>query len=252
MKLIRTLIVILTCIFLNSCIELKEDVAINADGSGQFSTTTDLAQMIDMMEAMGGEEFEKKKDEKVDTLIYLKSLVDTAKKLNASQKAVLRKGDVHVKMDMGKKIFFIRLKCPFANMNELQTLSDAITSGGFDMGKLIDNTMDKNSDDKGGSGGFEKLLSVYNYKAKDGSISRTVNQEKYKKLASDPELADIKEGAGMGIEIAQTSVYKLPRPVKSTGNKKATLSSDKKTVTLKANLMDVFAAPELLAFSIEY
>jgi len=49
-----------------------------------------------------------------------------------------------------------------------------------------------------------------------------------------------------------TTTITLPRPVKKVDNPLAKLSDDKKTVTIKFNLVDVFEKPEQFGYNIEY
>src|SRR5689334_7118617 len=115
MRMLKVFLVAVGCVFLASCLEINEELQINDNGSGQVSTTMDMAQLIDMMQAMGGEEFEKKKDEKIDSVISLKNFVDTAKNLTAEQKALLRNGTLRIKMNMAEKEFNINMKYPFSS-----------------------------------------------------------------------------------------------------------------------------------------
>ena len=48
------------CVCFTSCLEINEEVQINENGAGSYSSTIDMGQLIDMMQAMGGEEFDKK------------------------------------------------------------------------------------------------------------------------------------------------------------------------------------------------
>ena len=49
----------------------------------------------------------------------------------------------------------------------------------------------------------------------------------------------MKDAGSMGIEIPYTITLKLPRPVKRSDNPLAILSEDKKTVTIKYNLVEM-------------
>src|SRR5215213_3270434 len=118
MRILKLLFVAVGCVLLTSCLEINEETQIKDNGSGQISTTMDMAQLIDMMQAMGGEEFDKKKDEKVDSVINLKDIVDTAKNLTAEQKSLLRDGKVRIKMDLAAKEFKINMNYPFANLEK--------------------------------------------------------------------------------------------------------------------------------------
>jgi hypothetical protein len=56
----------------------------------------------------------------------------------------------------------------------------------------------------------------------------------------------------MGIEIPYTITLKLPRPVKKSDNPLAILSEDKKTVTIKYNLIEMMDHPQKFEYTIEY
>jgi hypothetical protein len=58
--------------------------------------------------------------------------------------------------------------------------------------------------------------------------------------------------AAGGMEILYTTTIKLPRPAKKTENPLIKLSDDKKTVTLKYNLLDLFDQPEKFSYSVEF
>ena len=102
MKAVKFLVIAFCCLWLTSCLEINEEVEIKENGSGKVSTTTDLSQLVDMIQAFGGDEFEKKKDEKIDTTFDMKQFVDTASNLTADQKALLRTGKIKLKMNLHK------------------------------------------------------------------------------------------------------------------------------------------------------
>ena len=99
---------------------------------------------------------------------------------------------------------------------------------------------------------MDQLLNIFDYTISNGRIKKSVNTEKLKKLQENPKMAEMKQGAAMGMEVLYNVTYKLPRPVKSVDNAKAKLSDDKKTVTLRTNLMEIFEKPEQFAFTIQY
>ena len=71
-------------------------------------------------------------------------------------------------------------------------------------------------------------------------------------IKDDPKLAEMQQGAEMGIEVLYNVTYKLPRPVKSVSNPKAKISDDKRSVSLRMNLMEIFTKPDDFAFTITY
>ncbi len=256
MRMLKLFLVAVGCVFFASCLEINEEVQINANGSGQVSTTMDMAQLIDMMQAMGGEEFEKKKDEKIDSVISLKSFVDTAKNLTEDQKALLRNGTLRIKMNMAEKEFNLNMKYPFSSLENLQKLNNALAQNGGGFGNAMKGAMGNSSQEgteqSTESSEMDQLLGIFDYTVSNGLIKKSVNKEKLRKLEDNPKMAEMKQGADMGIEVLYNVTYKLPRPVKSVDNAKAKLSDDKKTVTIRTNLMEIFTNPDQFAFTIQY
>jgi len=260
MKLVKLLFAALTCLLFTSCLEINEEVEIKDNGSGTLSTTMDMSQLVDMLQAMGGEEFEKKKDEKIDSVIYLKNIVDTASNLTSEQKALMRDGTVRIKMNMAEKIFLLNMNYPFENLEKLQKLTTSLQNGSLGFGKLMKSAVGDNKDkqvidqpaptDEGSE--MDKLMSIFDINISNGIIKKSVNAEKLKKLQDDPKMAEMQQGAEMGIEVLYTTTYKLPRPAKKVDNPKAKLSDDKKTVTIRQNLMELFSKPEGFEYKIEY
>ena len=56
----KIILVVVTMICLLSCYEVNEEIVINENGSGTFTTKMDMGQMLDMIMSMAGEEEIKK------------------------------------------------------------------------------------------------------------------------------------------------------------------------------------------------
>ncbi len=100
--------------------------------------------------------------------------------------------------------------------------------------------------------GIDQINNIFDVTVTKNSITRTLNDAKYKALMEKPELAQAKQMAGGGFEILYTTTIKLPRPVKKSDNPLIKLSDDKKTVTIKYDLMKLFETPEKFSYSLEY
>ena len=83
-------------------------------------------------------------------------------------------------------------------------------------------------------------------------ISRKLNRQRFDSLMAKPEMAQARQMIGGGFEIMYTSTIKLPRAVKKSDNTMIQLSADKRTVTMKYDLMKMFETPEKFAYTIEY
>ena len=260
MKVFKFLLLGICCLWMTSCLEINENVEIKENGSGKVSTTTDLSQLVDMMSAMGGDEYNKMKDEKIDTLIDMKKFVDTSTKLTADQKALLRNGKIRMKMNIQEKVFNINMEFPFDNMEKYQQLNNLLNNQAGGVGSIMKNVLsgssekDKEITDQPAptTPDMDQLSTVFDFNASNGLIKKTLNQERYKKLMDDPQVQQMKQGADMGMEILYTTTYKLPRPVKKVDNAAAKISDDKKTVIIRQNMLDIFTAPEKFQYTIEY
>lgn len=99
---------------------------------------------------------------------------------------------------------------------------------------------------------MDQLNGMFDVIAKNGSLSRQVNKEKFNALMAMPEMEQMKQLSGAGMEILYTTTIKLPRPVKKSDNTLVKLSEDKRTVTMKYNLLELLDTPEKFAYTIEY
>jgi len=261
MRILKLMVVAFATVCLTSCLEINESVEIKENGSGQMTSSLDMSQLIDMMQAMGGEEFEKKKDEKLDSTIFLKDLVDTAKNLTAEQKSLMRNGKMHIKMNFEEKVFKLDMNYPFTSLENLQKLNAAMSDGKLGFGTLMKDAMGGNKQQPGldqpnisdsETPEMDQLMGIFDYNVSNGLIKKSVNPEKLKKLLDNPKMAEMQQGADMGIEVLYNVTYKLPRPVKKVDNPKAKISEDKKTVTIRTNLMDIFTKSDQFAYTIEY
>jgi len=269
MRVIRLFVAACLCLLLTSCIEINENVDIKDNGSGKVSTTTDLSQLVDMMQAFGGDQMDKMKEEKVDTVIQMKSIVDTSKTLTADQKALMRNGKVRLKMNLAEKVFNVNMEFPFENMEKYQQLNNLLNSSAGGMGNIMKELMRGGSAAGLGStqkdttqiidqpaqipsAGMDQFTSVFDFNASNGLIKKTLNREKYNKMMEDPQVQQMKQMSDMGMEMLYTTTYKLPRAVKKVDNPAAKLSDDKKTVTIRQNLLEIFTAPEKFEYTIQY
>jgi len=232
------------------CLDIDERLDVNKDGSGQLAMDIDMSQMVDILQQyMGKEELQKKGLQKMDTTILMKDVIDSSK-LSADKKAILRPGRVHIKLDMDAKVFTIHSMFPFKNQADLEKLY-TLQNDGSTLGNahLFGNL---GGDSAGGPGDINQFNGIFDFKCRDGLLSKKLNKEKFDALKNDPQMAEIKQATQMGIEINYTSTLSLPRPVKKIDNPLLKLSDDKKTVTMKFNLIDVFDHPGQFEYTVEY
>jgi hypothetical protein len=250
MKILKFILPLAVVFCFAGCLDINENVDVKKDGSGQLTMDMDMSQMIEMLQNyMGKDELAKKGMQKMDTTIYLKDIVDTLSSLSAEKKSLLRPGKVHIKMDMDAKVFTTHMQFPFSSQENLQKLYIVMSDGSLGNAKLFGGL---GGGDQAGSPDINQFNGIYDFTSKDGLMVKKVNQEKWKVLKDDPQMAQVKQAAQMGMEINYTTTIVLPRAIKTVDNPLAKLSEDKKTVVMKFNLIDVFDHPEQFNYRIEY
>jgi hypothetical protein len=255
LKFIKFILPVTLVFCLAGCLDVEEKTEIKKDGSGKYAMDMDMSQMIEMLQTyMGKDEMAKKGMQKMDTTIYMKDLVDTISSLSAEKKAILRPGSVHIKLDVDAKVFTTHMVFPFNSQADLQKLYMAMSDGSsLGSTSLFKGLSPGGEDASGGnSPDINQFNGMYDFTSKDGLMSKHLNADKFKALQNDPKMAQIKQASQMGIEINYTTIITLPRPIKKVDNALAKLSEDKKTVSIKFNLMEVFDHPEKFGYTIEY
>lgn len=256
MKLKKHVLPLFLTLFLLGCYEVNQDIVINENGSGTFSTHMDLAQMIEMMQSFAGDEMDKEGlDKVIDTVINMSSFVDTAKNISEEERKLLEKGKMRMQMNLKEKKFIIDTDFPFSNYSQLQSLMGE--TGGMSaltnvMKSMFDKGKEEAQPDSPKEPDLDEIGSVFVTVAKDGTLSKKLDKAKYESLMSRPEMAQMKEVSSAGIEILYTTTIKLPRPLKSADNPLIKVSDDKKTLTLKYNYLELFENPDKFSYTITF
>jgi hypothetical protein len=257
MKILRFVLPVLFAFCFSGCLDVYENIEIKPNGSGELSMDMDMSQMVELLKSyMTKEELAKKGMDKMDTTIMMKDILDSSTALSPEKKALLRPATVHINLDIDAKLFKTHMLFPFSSQDNLQKLYATMSDGSLGNAQLLKNMLPGGQDGSVQQGGpspdINQFNGVYDFTCKDGLISKKLNADKWKVLQANPILAQAKQAGQMGVEIAYTVTVKLPRPVKKVDNTLAKLSDDRKTVTIKYNLIDVFDHPEQFDYTIEY
>jgi hypothetical protein len=243
-------------LLLTGCFESTQEITLNEDGSGTVTNTNDMGALLGMAKQMGGgSDLEKLGDEKIDSTFSLKEGADSIPNLTPEERDIARKGTVNITMDMKENKFSTSLKFPFSSPSEI-TLFNNIS------GKILAETMKEQMGNAAGAGGQlgnddempapTSFDDYYTMSFSNGVLTKTLNKEKYAKVADDEYLKSIKEAAGMGLAMKANYVINLPRPAKKAEGKGITISENKKQVRISADTDDFFDDPSKLEFRIEY
>ena len=257
MKKIWVCVVVVISVLFAACYEINEEITITEKGSGTYSTKIDMSALLQMMQSMASEEEIQKSglDRSIDTVINLKSILDTAKNVTPEQRRLFENGTMKMKVDMKENIFNADVNFPFKNLDDLQALMSGTGTGG--MSDIFKQVFTKKDSTQGATnvedqGGLDQMNSVFDVTISKNTIARKLNRSKFDSLMAKPEIAQAKQMVGGGFEILYTTTIRLPRPVKKSDNDMIKLSADKKTVTIKYDLMKMFETPEKFSYSIQY
>jgi hypothetical protein len=255
MKKIALLFCALTAVILSGCFETTVEITVNEDGSGTVTNTSDMSKMIGIAkQAGGGEEMEKAADANIDTVFSLAKGADSIPNLTPAEIAMAKEASVRVKVNMKDEQFISAVSFPFHSPGEIEARNKL-------SGKILNETI---KSQMGGDDGDAPIPGMdemgtpttiddyYEFSFSKGKLTRKLNKEKYAKLADDTYLKTMKQGAEMGLDMTITYVINLPYPAKKTEGKGVVLSSDKKKVTIKGSIDDLYDAPDRLEFEIEY
>jgi hypothetical protein len=261
MKTVKYGFFLVSVIFWVGCIDIQEDISIKKDGTGQLTVNTDMSQLLDLMQTyLGKDEMDKQlPNRSMDTTIWLKDVLDTAKDLSAQKKVLVQNASIRMQLNMDKKVFRFDMHFPFKNLNDLQKLYVSMNDGSLGTNNLFKGLASAKPQDvaatdssQAGIPDMNQFNAIYDFQARDGLLSRKLNQQKWKELQQDQQFGQMKDAANMGIQIPYTLTIHLPRPVKKIDNALAVLSEDKKTVTIKYNITEVFDQPQKFEYTIAY
>src|SRR5215204_6013679 len=120
----RFILLLFAIVCFAGCYEVNEEITINPDGSGTHNTKMDMGQMLEMIQSMAGEEELVKEglDKVIDTTIFMKNIMDSAKDATAEEKQLLQDGKVNLRMNIKEKLFKAQVDIPFKKYTDLQML----------------------------------------------------------------------------------------------------------------------------------
>lgn len=236
-----------------ACYEVNDSVTINSNGSGSYVAKMDMGQMLEMLKSMSTEEDIKKLQKTIDTVVNLGNITDTLSNLSKEQRELFHNGQIGMKMDFNNSMFVITTTVPFKSYSQLQTLlqgTGSMSAISGMMKKALPSTGDQSSGADNASP--DEVFSAFSVTASKGTIKKTLDAGKFKEIMARPEMQQYTQMGGAGIEIPYTTTINLPSPVTALTGTNATLSADKKTVTIKYNFLSLFDNPEQLNYSISF
>lgn len=254
-------------VVLTACLDTEERIEIKNDNSGLYSLEIDMSKMLLMAKQMGSENAAKL-SEQMDSTIYFKHFIDTARSLSQKEKDMLRDGWMHMKVDEQASKMNIRFNIPFKNISQLPEIrsgymaildklnfSDKINNKNLEEGDDEDEDGGRRQSDMAGS---RELLTpgagdAFLFSAAPGKISNSLDPEKQNTpIMSDSTMQVMQQLSALMGDASYKTVVVLPKPAKKYTGNKPELSADKKTITFNNHLTDLMYTPKLGEFTVEY
>lgn len=226
--------------FLFSSCQFTETMELNSDGSGTMKVAVNMDQMMEIMKGMGTEKDQVKK---MDTLIYVKDILekkkDSISKLPKKDQEELKKMKhykIHVLLDEDNSKLQYELIADFKNIAEMNNLSEAI-------GRLSDFAPMAEIENQGSDEGNEELIGI------DFSFAENVfkrNAYIKDKVLHRQQMDSIKSMEGFLSTSLYSLNYTFPKKIKTVSNREAKISSDRKSVMIQMPFLEYYKNPDLL------
>jgi hypothetical protein len=245
MKTFKLIIIIaLTVSTLTSC-QFTEEINFDTNGGGKYNLNIDMSSMINMMGSMQ-DSTDNAASEKLDTILYMKDLLDDNKKsisdLSTQEQAsfeMLKDIIIHVKMDKEAEIFKTDFSLDFKSVSQLDNIEEKIKLAQ----KLQENKVEESEPTN------HKISYTYSKKKFERKV------EMLKLSAEEQAKFDesLKSSASVFLEGSTYKIkYNFPKKIKSTSLVGAVISEDKKTLTFEMEMKKVIEEPKLLEFEVKF
>ena len=237
-------------ILLTSCLETTQEITITNDGNGTYVNTNDMGKILSLAKNMGAASNDKMPKEAIDTILSFTAAADSMANLSPEEKELLKKGALHIIMNLEDEKFLTAMSFPFTSMDEIKKFNSL-------SGKMMMQTMKTQMPAKMPMGMDvmpepSSIDDYYSLEFSKGEIKKKLNKEKYADVDKDEFLNGMKQAGAMGIPVTSTFIINLPRPAEKAEGKNVKLSEDKMKVTVLTTLDDFYDNPEALEFKIKY
>ncbi|HEV8271927.1 MAG TPA: hypothetical protein VGQ04_11525 [Chitinophagaceae bacterium] len=264
MKKISWIAGLLMLVVFSGCFDTVDEFTIAENGSGTFVNSLNMGKILGLAKTMGSGNDEMKDLDKLktDTVVNIKDIKDSLKKLTDAEKKIVATGTLRMQIDANEEKLNFTFTFPFSNTSQIAPIQSVLKKA---KGDILDDIMTKLM----GEGGNKDLLGkeedneqaeemgvnleqYYTTVYEKGKFSRKLNKEKYANVGDDKSLKSLQEMAQMGMPINMKTIINLPKPAKKAEGKGIKLSEDKKKITMEGSLDDFLEDGSYFEYNIEY
>ena len=186
-----------SAILLTSCLETVQEITLSDDGSGTYVNTNDMGKVLTIAKNMGAASSDKIPREAIDTSISFALSADSIPDLSAEEKGLLKKGTLHLQMNMEDEKLITIMSFPFSTLGDIQKINRL--SGKMMMESMkgkMPGEMPMGSDAMPEPSSFDDY---YILEFSKGELKKKLNKEKYADVDKDEFLNGIKQVSAMGL-----------------------------------------------------
>ncbi len=253
----KKIIYVFSVLMLISSCQIKEEVTIHPDGSGEYKMGIDLSPMLNTLRSMKNDSITKvdmntKPDKKIDSLIPVKVFYEKSKdslKLTKKEKKVFKEMEdlvMHIQVDEGAGKMKMEYIYPFRKINQLDNF--------FQNLKLI-NQVEKRYKGKNGKkiSDEDAINELSKYKVQYTFKNKVFKRTTQNAIVNDnKDNKEKKEGLDKLSEMfSYEMVYHFPYPIKKVNYKgEAKMSTDRKTLYITVPVDNLDKHSDLLNFEV--
>ena len=244
---------------LTGCFDIVNESTINEDGSGVYSSTTNMGSLINLLKMMGeGEQMKELEKINKDSTISLAHLKDSIENITDLEKKLIEKATLRINFNFPEEIMAITISIPYYKQSDMVAVSRIFTEASketFDkeLGKVLPSLgPEEQMGMSSNNSSMPDINGYYDFIYENGKLSKKLNPVKYASVSDDPIFKSMKEMGQLGNPTLLKTIFNLPRPVKKAEGIGLKLSDDKKKVTIEATIDDFLESPEKLEYEIEY
>lgn len=223
--------------------QFTETMVLNEDGSGTMTVEVNMDEMM-AMGAMGGDT----EKVKIDTIVKMKDFLeekkDSISQLSKEDQLKLKKLEnyvIHVKMDSEKSEMLYYVSTKFKSVAEANDILNGL--------EQASNLMPKDADEEAEKEESSSEIIGVNYSFEKGVFKRDAYIKD--KVAHQREVDSLKQSEAFLGTVMYSLKYTFPKSIKKVSDPAATLSIDKKTLTLTKPFVEYFKNPDLLDLEVE-
>jgi len=245
MKNIRFFFIAILALALGSC-QFTEEITIQKNGSGTYKLNVDMGGMMTGMSGMSKNDSIKKDPEKLDSIIYVKDILEANKdsiaQLSESDRAMInatKDMKMRIRVDEEKGMMLMDFMLDFKNISEIDDIKQKLEKA---------NQLQEN---KG-----KEEVEIENHE-----IHYSYNKKMFKRSVLMKELSD-EEQAKFDAAQKQSSmflsgsnyklIYNFPKKIKKVSYKDAQFSDNRKSLIIEIEMDSLTKNPQLLDFEVTF